>query len=125
MAEEKAMTMSEDLRSWGGGFLILGGLHFIIPFLASEWGVVLIFLGILSLVIIHRGMFIAIGAGLIFVGLMNFSASAASGGGFWAIFGCLQIYWGIKEMAKFSAYGKLQTKSHPTAEGETLDLESG
>jgi len=120
MAEQKPMTMSEDIRGWGVGLLIMGVLHFVLPFLSPEWGMVLIPLGILSLIIRHRGMFIVIGAGLIMVGLLNIAGSIDAGGGFWTIFGGLQIYWGIKEMAKFARYGR-EPEETLSADGEPLN----
>ena len=124
MAEEKVMTMSEDLKSWGIGLLILGGLHFAIPFLSPHWGMVLIPLGILSLTVKHRGMFIGIGAGLILVGFLNIIGSLDAGTGFWTVFGCLQIYWGIKEIAKFASYGRLVAGDHFSEASEVLDLKA-
>ena len=108
MAEKQVMTMSNDLRGWGVGLLIMGVLHFFIPLFAAQWGVVLIVLGILSLIITHRGMFIALGGALILVGLMNLVGSFEAGPGLWSVFGCLQVYWGVKEIAKFGKYGKEQ-----------------
>jgi hypothetical protein len=86
----------------------MGVLHFFIPLFAAQWGVVLIVLGILSLIITHRGMFIALGGALILFGLMNLVGSFEAGPGLWSVFGCLQVYWGIKEIAKFGKYGKEQ-----------------
>ena len=125
MAEEKVMTMSDDLNGWGIGLLIMGGLHFVIPFLAPLWGMVLIPLGILSFAIKRRGMFIVIGAGLMLVGLLNIAGSIDAGGGFWTIFGCLQIYWGVKEMAKFPRYGSKPLGDNLLVEDKNLDLEPG
>lgn len=120
MEKEKTMSMTDDLKGWGVGLLIMGGLHFVIPFLSPLWGMVLIPLGVLSLAIKHRGMFIVIGAGLILVGLLNIVGSLDAGGGFWTFFGCLQIYWGIKEMAKFAKYAKPEGET-TSVEGKTLD----
>lgn len=106
MATEKTMTMAQDLRGWGVGLIIMGIFHFVIPALSPAWGMVLIPLGVLSLVIQHRGMFIALGASLILVGLLNIAASLQTGKAFWPVFGCLQIYWGFKEIIKFARFGK-------------------
>ncbi len=120
MAEKKTMTMSDDLKGWGLGLIILGGLHFFIPLLAPLWGMVLIPLGILSFAIKRRGMFIPLGACLILVGLMNLAVSLDAGPGFWTVFGCMQVYWGIKEMAKFAKYGKPED-GMLSVEGEPLN----
>jgi hypothetical protein len=103
---KKTMTMAQDLRGWGVGLIIMGVLHFVIPVLSPQWGMVLIPLGVLSLAIQHRGMFIALGASLILVGLLNIAATLQTGKAFWPVFGCLQIYWGFKEIMKFARYGK-------------------
>ena len=106
--ENKKISMSADLNGWGICLLVIGGLHFFVPFLSPLWGIVLIILGILALAIKHRGMYIALGAGLIVVGLLNIAGSIDAGGGFWPVFGSFQIYWGIKEMIKFGKFGKEQ-----------------
>jgi len=124
MAEEKVMTMSEDLRGWGVGLLIIGGLHFVIPVLSPYWGMVLIPLGMLSLTVKHRGMFIGIGAGLILVGFLNIIGSLDAGTGFWTVFGGLQIYWGIKEIAKFGTYGRMVGGDDLGHASEVLDLKA-
>ena len=58
-------------------------------------------LGALSLLLAHRGLFIAMGAALVVVGLLNIF-----GGGFggWTIYGGAQIYWGVQEFGKFGRY---------------------
>lgn len=106
MINKKVLTMEEDLRSWGIGLIVMGGLHFVIPFLATEWGMILIPMGLMSLFIKRRGMFIVIGLSLIIVGLLNIFGSLKVGVGFWPIYGTFQIYWGIKEIAKFGKYGR-------------------
>ena len=119
MAKKKEITMSADLKGWGVGLTIMGVLHFIIPFLSPVWGMVLIPLGILSLIVNHRGMFIAIGSGLILVGFLNIAAGLEMGTGFWTVFGCFQIYWGIQEIRKFSKYGKAGMKNYLSVEPES------
>ena len=122
MANEKGTTMADDLNSWGGGLIIMGIIHFFVPLLAAQWGIVLIVLGILSFVLKHRFMFIALGASLIFIGLMNLLGSLNAGPGFWSVFGCLQVYWGIKEMCKVSRY-RNQTEGDPIqVECATMDF---
>ncbi len=108
MAEVKTLeeTMVDDLKSWGWGLIIVGFLHLRIPFLSPAWGLILIAIGILAFLIKNRGMFIAIGIGIILAGVMNILGGMTSESSFWPIFGCLQIYWGIKEITKFSKYGR-------------------
>lgn len=91
--------MKEDLKNWGIGLIAIGILSMILSsFLDPFWGGMLVLLGILTLIIRQRGMYIVIGIGLILAGIMNiFSFS-----GLWVLFGGLQIYWGIKEINKFS-----------------------
>ena len=80
-----------NLRGWGLVLIAVGIAHLFIPFLDSLWAFVILPLGVLSLFVAHRGMFIAIGAALVLVGLLNIF-----GGGFgsWTIMGGVQIYWG-------------------------------
>jgi len=98
--------MSKDLKSWGIGLLIMGFLHQIIPFLSPEWGKVLIIIGVLVNLIRHRAMYILLGLSLIVVGFLNFLGGLQVNSSFWPIFGCLQVYWGLKEMEKFKKYEK-------------------
>jgi uncharacterized membrane protein HdeD (DUF308 family) len=102
----------------------MGVLHFFIPLFAAQWGVVLIVLGILSLIITHRGMFIALGGALILVGLMNLVGSFEAGPGLWSVFGCLQVYWGIQEIIKFRKYANDQ-EAESVIEQEVLEGEPG
>jgi len=102
-AAKHPQDMSTDLRGWGIGLLIMGVLHFALAgFLSPAWGIVLIALGLLNLVIRARGMFVANGMALLIVGLMNIFSGGVGG---WSIFGCFQIYWGIKEIRKCWLYG--------------------
>ena len=93
--------MKMELRGWGVGLILLGVAQFFIPFLDPLWTFVVVPLGVLSLVIGHRGMFIAIGGALVFVGLSNI---LGGGIGAWTIFGAVQIYWGFQEFGKFGKY---------------------
>jgi len=122
MEKKKTATMSDDLKGWGVGLLVMGGLHFFIPVLEATWGIALIVLGVLCLAINHRGMFIALGGCLIFVGLMNIAGGIAGGSHFWSLFGCFQIYWGIKEMVKFGKYETVH-EEEGTEEITVLDAE--
>lgn len=100
-------AMAKDLGSWGVALIITGVLHFVLAgFLAPLWGVVLIIIGILALAIRERGMFLVIGGGLLVAGIWNIVTSLLEGSvGGWTIFGALQLWWGVKEMAKFGRYG--------------------
>jgi hypothetical protein len=93
--------MRGDLRSWGIGLIVLGVAQYFLPFLDSTWAFVVVPLGILSLLFIHRSLFIAIGAALGMIGLLNIFGG---GFGFWTIFGAFQIYWGVQEWQKFGKY---------------------
>lgn len=104
-SEDQRDAMRKELGGWGGGFVVMGILHLALAgFLDPVWGIVLIVLGVLNLIIRYRGMFIVNGIALIVVGLMN-----AFGGAFglWSLFGAFQIYWGIKEIAKYGRYASL------------------
>lgn len=106
---DQTAALRREIGSWGIGLIVLGVLHFLLAgFLDPVWGIVLVVLGVLNLLIRSRGMFIANGAALILVGLMNMF-----GGGFggWSLFGGLQIYWGIKEIVKFGKYADAGSES--------------
>lgn len=93
-------ALKKDLRGWGGGLIIMGIISFLLSgFLDPIWGGILIAIGVATLIIQQRGMFIIIGIGLVLAGIMNISA-----GGGWKIFGFLQIYWGVQEIRKFNKY---------------------
>ena len=98
--------LSKDLKNWGIGLLIMGFLHQIIPFLSSEGGKVIIGIGVLVCLIRHRAMYILLGLSLIVIGVLNFLGGLQINSVFWLIFGCFQVYLGIKEMGKFKKYGK-------------------
>ena len=120
MSEHNGPTMSQELAGWGAGLLIIGIGHLFIPMLAYEWGLVLIPLGVASLIVRKRFMFIVIGASLILVGLLNLVGTLAGGVGAWTAFGALQIYWGIKEIRKFSKYGA-QDSATQIEEAEVIE----
>lgn len=108
MEEKKNISeeLLNDLKGWGGGLILMGIIHFALSsVLWAEWGVVLIIIGALCFMIKHRGMFILLGLSLVFIGVMNGLGGLESGTGFWSVFGCMQVYWGIKEMVKFKTYG--------------------
>ena len=98
--------MRGDLRAWGIGLIVLGVAQYFLPFLDSMWAFVIVPLGILSLLVAHRGLFIAIGAALVIVGLLNIFGG---GFGFWTIFGGVQIYWGVQECRKFEKYAHVNS----------------
>lgn len=118
--------MLEYLSSWGVGLILMGIAHFVLSSLLwAEWGVVLIVLGVLCFVVKHRAMFIPIGSSLMLIGILNAVGGLNSGVGFWTIFGGLQVYWGIKELAKFGEYkGVAGTGQVQIEEGQTLDSEA-
>ena len=97
--------MRSELRGWGVGLILLGVAQFFIPFLDPFWAFVVIPLGAISLFIAHRGLFMAIGATLIVVGLLNIFGGSFGG---WTLFGVAQIYWGVQEIRKFGKYADAQ-----------------
>ena len=117
MSQINGASMSQDLKSWGVALIIMGALHFVVPLLAPVWGMVIIPLGILTLVICHRVMFIFIGVSLVLVGLLNIIGTLeANTVGFWTAMGVFQIFLGLKEMIKFAKYG-------PTVQEQPVLLE--
>ena len=103
--EWTAADMKKDLRGWGFGLIVLGVVSFVLAgFLDPVWGGLLIVIGVLALLIQRRGMFIVIGIGLLLAGIMNIIPVAGEFQVFWAIFGFLQLYWGVQEIRKFRKY---------------------
>ena len=108
--------MEKDLKGWGLGLIGLGAVSIVWSFFSGPldpvWGGLMIPLGVLSLVIPRRGMFIVIGIALSLAGLLNLASGltgnfGGDGGGFhfpWIGFGIAQIWWGVKEIRKFAWY---------------------
>lgn len=93
--------MKKDLRSWGFGLIVIGIISIVLAgFLDPIWGGVLIVLGLLTLFIQRRGMFIVIGIALCLARIINITM----GSGGWTIFGFFQLYWGVQEIRKFWKY---------------------
>ena len=103
--EDKAGDMKGELRGWGITLILIGVAQFFIPLLDPLWAFVVVPLGVLSLFIGHRGMFIPIGSALVLIGLLNIL-----GGGFggWTVYGAAQIFWGVQEFRKFEEYAGVE-----------------
>lgn len=106
-------VMKRDLRNWGIGLILIGIVSIVLSqSLDPVWGGILIALGLVTLFVRHRGMYIAIGMGLLLAGIMNITGSiqaelAAGREWFsgWALFGLFQVFLGIQEIRKFCRYG--------------------
>jgi len=97
--------MKSDLRSWGFGLAGIGIISIVFSgFLDPVWGGILIVLGVLCFLIKRRGMYIAIGTGLMLAGIMNIFSGEFGG---WTIFGVFQIGFGIYEVRKFWKYASV------------------
>ena len=105
--KSKVVDMKQDLRSWGIGLIIVGIISQIFSgFFSSYWGVILILIGLVTLFIQEKKIYLLIGGSLVIVGLLNIiigehNSLIAGGQSGWAIFGMLQIYWGVKEFRKY------------------------
>ncbi|MBI2171477.1 MAG: hypothetical protein HYU30_05585 [Chloroflexi bacterium] len=97
--------MRSELRGWGIGLIAIGVAQYFLPFLDPLWAFVVAPLGALSLFLAHRGLFIAIGATLVVVGLLNIFVGGFGG---WTVYGAAQIYWGVQEVRKFGKYADVQ-----------------
>ncbi len=94
------VEMKNELRKWGIGLIVLGGIHLVLTgFLNPIWGILIACVGVLNLLLPGRGMFIVNGVVILLAGVMNMSA-----GGGWKMFGILQIVWGVQEIRKFKEY---------------------
>ncbi|WP_456324103.1 hypothetical protein [Desulfonauticus submarinus] len=112
--EKMVAGIKKDLRSWGFGLIGIGIISIVLSgFLDPIWGGVLIVLGVLTLVIQQRGMFIVIGIGLLLAGIMNITAGECEG---WTVFGFFQLYWGAQEIRKFWKYASLEAHLEPSEE---------
>ena len=95
-------AMKKDLRAWGIGMIIIGAVSIVLSGLLDPvWGVLLIIAGVLSLSILHRGMYIALGVVLFLAAAGNIFFG---GLGLWTLFGALQVFWGVQQIRKFSKY---------------------
>jgi hypothetical protein len=97
--------MTTHLRAWGVVLLILGAVHIAAGrVLDPVWGTIIIILGILNLIIRERSMFIVNGTALMFVGILNISASWADRRVGWILLGVFQFFWGMAELKNFRRY---------------------
>jgi hypothetical protein len=102
LPEEILTQMKKELKGWGIGLIVIGAISIVLSgFLDPIWGGLLILIGVLTLIIQKRGMFIVIGIGLLLAGLLNILSGGLGG---WTVFGIVQIYWGVQEIRKFSKY---------------------
>ena len=98
--------MKKDLRSWGFWLIGIGIISTVLAgILDPIWGGVLIVLGVLTLFIQWRGMFIVLGIVLFLAGIMNITSGEF---GIWTTFGALQIYLGVEEIRKFFKYASVK-----------------
>jgi hypothetical protein len=103
--------LDDYIKKSGITLIILGFLHFI----ASEYllfgaGIVLIFLGIISLIFRKKWMLAVFGTLLILIGLWNILPGEEYFG-LWTILGIFQIYWGIKEIKFFLSLDKRKKRN--------------
>jgi hypothetical protein len=104
--------METELRKWGVGLCAIGGISILLSgFLDPVWGGALIVLGLLSFVIRKSGMFIVFGCVLLLAGLMNLLGGGLESGG-WAIFGVLQVFWGVQEFRRFAKFHTMLREEH-------------
>jgi len=102
--------METELRKWGVGLMVIGGLSIALSdFLDPIWGGGLIILGILSFLIRHCAMFIVFGCLLVLAGLMNLAFGGVKSPG-WAVFGVIQIIWGVQEFRRFAKFNEMLNK---------------
>ena len=93
--------MRSELRGWGVALILIGIAQYFIPFLDPLWAFVVVPLGVLSLVLARRALFIAIGGTLVAVGLLNIFSGDVGG---WTFYGLAQIVWGVQEIRRFERY---------------------
>jgi hypothetical protein len=85
-----------ELRKWGIGLLILGGIQIALSsMLDPVWGILMVGLGIVNLLVHRRAMLVVNGIAIMVAGGFNLFAGQP-----WTAFGIMQFIWGIKEMKK-------------------------
>jgi hypothetical protein len=102
--EAEATAIRAYLRKSGAGWLVVAVAQFVFSaYLSAAWGAVCLVLGALNLAFPRRGMLIANGAAMIFIGIGNFAATLYSGRpGMMTYLGVMQVVWGCKELRKYS-----------------------
>ena len=92
-----------DLQKNGIGLIVCGIISVIwFNFLDPIWGVGLIIIGIFTLMIKRRVMFIVFGIVLLLAGFLNIVSGIIASAMGWSVFGAMQIGWAFREMKKFS-----------------------
>jgi hypothetical protein len=92
------------------------------------WGVIIIILGVINLIVRERGMYIANGTALIFIGIINTIGTLmdSSSTTFFGVYGVLQFIWGVRELIKYGKYGKLarpkETESKKPGLSKTVQI---
>ncbi len=108
-------TMVKDLCKWGFGLLLLGAVYFgigvqLVSTGCAIWGGLLAVVGVLSLVIRRRGMYLVIAGILAFAGVGNALGAFLSGSKGWIIFGGIQIALAVWQVRKYKDFAILQEK---------------
>lgn len=120
-AKVMSSEMKGTLRKWGIGLIILGLLHLLLAdIFFAAWGIMIVLLGIANLSVQRRGMFIANGVALLFVGLLNIAGALQSAAWFWFGFGLFQLVWGAAEITKFRHYAGVQIKDESKIAEESV-----
>jgi hypothetical protein len=96
--------LKENMRGWGIGLIILGIIQIAVSVLSTEYGIVLIIIGVINLIIPRRGMYIANGIALFIAGALNIVVSIEEEVFRLIMFAILQIVWGFLEIRKFFKY---------------------
>src|SRR5574342_581460 len=105
-ADKLKKEMQADLKSWGIGLIIIGIISNIFrDFFDPTWGVIVILLGVLTIAIMERRMYVVIGSSLIAIGTVNMVWGVL---GNWTFFGLIQIIIGVKELYKFKKYSSVK-----------------
>ncbi|NDJ74712.1 MAG: hypothetical protein GYB65_00520 [Chloroflexi bacterium] len=108
MPPRTAFNLKRDLQRAGRALIVVGILHLLLAgILNGIWGVMLIAVGILNLVILHRNMFLLNGSTILIASANNFLVAfvlAERGVACLVIFAALQVFWGIVELRRARLY---------------------
>jgi hypothetical protein len=91
---EERRAVTADLVGTGLFLIALGFAHFSMQMLASDWGFVLIGVGVTVIVFRHRIMYYLLGIVLLLAGIGNTLGSGAQP--VWLGVGLMQLFWGSR-----------------------------
>ena len=110
--QDVQVQFNNYFRNSAVGIFLLGAIHLVIPSLDIYWGILLIALGIFSFFVRKKSTILIFGVVLVLAGAFNglalFLGYVDPSNIRWALFGIVQLYWGISEIVKYFKLRKLK-----------------